>query len=105
MMGKPDSPVGMVDRADPAGQKRQGFLERGLLLLLLLVTGALVALGILYSRSPVEELMHPWAQEHPQLGSRHLGAVLTSAGVVVLLECGQVHADSGSSTRVPDPQE
>ncbi|KAM6172342.1 membrane metallo-endopeptidase-like 1 isoform 2-T2 [Erethizon dorsatum] len=50
-MGKPESPVGMVDRAGLAGQKRRGFLERGLLLLLLLATGALVALGVLYSQA------------------------------------------------------
>ncbi|XP_005404215.1 PREDICTED: membrane metallo-endopeptidase-like 1 isoform X2 [Chinchilla lanigera] len=49
-MRNSESPVGMVDRAGPAGQKRRGFLERGLLLLLLLVTGALVTLGVLYSR-------------------------------------------------------
>ncbi|XP_021099137.1 membrane metallo-endopeptidase-like 1 isoform X1 [Heterocephalus glaber] len=50
-MGKPESPAGMVDRAGWAVQRRRGFLERGLLLLLLLVTGALVALGVLYSRA------------------------------------------------------
>lgn len=47
-MGKPESPVGMVEIAGWSGQKR-GFLEGGLLLLLLLVTGALVALGLLYA--------------------------------------------------------
>ncbi|XP_045841007.1 membrane metallo-endopeptidase-like 1 [Meles meles] len=48
VMGKPESPVGMVEIASWSGQKR-GFLEGGLLLLLLLVTGALVALGLLYA--------------------------------------------------------
>nr|XP_033697094.1 membrane metallo-endopeptidase-like 1 [Tursiops truncatus] len=45
---KPESPVGMVEIAGCAGQKRRGFLEGGLLLLLL-VTGALAALGLLYA--------------------------------------------------------
>lgn len=48
-MRKPESPVGMVEIAGCAGQKRRGFLEGGLLLLLLLVTGALAALGLLYA--------------------------------------------------------
>lgn len=46
-MRKPESPVGMVEIAGRAGQEHRGFLEGGLLLLLLLVTGALVALGLL----------------------------------------------------------
>lgn len=46
-MRKPESPVGMVEIAGCAGQKRRGFLEGGLLLLL--VTGALAALGLLYA--------------------------------------------------------
>ncbi|XP_075801782.1 membrane metallo-endopeptidase-like 1 isoform X1 [Microtus pennsylvanicus] len=50
-MGKSESPVGMVERADRSGKKRRsGFLEGGLLLLLLLLLGTLVALGVLYSR-------------------------------------------------------
>nr|XP_054955045.1 membrane metallo-endopeptidase-like 1 isoform X8 [Pan paniscus] len=48
-MGKSEGPVGMVESAGRAGQKRPGFLEGGLLLLLLLVTAALVALGVLYA--------------------------------------------------------
>ncbi|XP_038190809.1 membrane metallo-endopeptidase-like 1 [Arvicola amphibius] len=49
-MGKSESPVGMVERADRSGKKRRsGFLEGGLLLLLLLLLGTLVALGVLYS--------------------------------------------------------
>ncbi|XP_047421099.1 membrane metallo-endopeptidase-like 1 [Sciurus carolinensis] len=48
-MGKSESPVGM-ERAGQSEQRRRGFLEWGLLLLLLLVTGALVVLGVLYSR-------------------------------------------------------
>ncbi|XP_047583983.1 membrane metallo-endopeptidase-like 1 isoform X3 [Lutra lutra] len=48
-MGKPESPVGVVEIAGCSGQKHRGFLEGGLLLLLLLVTGALVALGLLYA--------------------------------------------------------
>lgn len=51
LMGKSESPVGMVERADRSGKKRRsGFLEGGLLLLLLLLLGTLVALGVLYSR-------------------------------------------------------
>ncbi|XP_032157607.1 membrane metallo-endopeptidase-like 1 isoform X4 [Mustela erminea] len=49
VMGKPESPVGMVELAGWSGQKHRGFLEGGLLLLLLLATGALVALGLLYA--------------------------------------------------------
>ncbi|CAO2590223.1 Membrane metallo-endopeptidase-like 1 [Lemmus lemmus] len=50
-MGKSESPVGMVERADRSGKKRSsGFLEGGLLLLLLLLLGTVVALGVLYSR-------------------------------------------------------
>ncbi|XP_054299543.1 membrane metallo-endopeptidase-like 1 isoform X3 [Pongo pygmaeus] len=48
-MGKSEGPVGMVESSGCAGQKRPGFLEGGLLLLLLLVTAALVALGVLYA--------------------------------------------------------
>ncbi|XP_011384068.1 membrane metallo-endopeptidase-like 1, partial [Pteropus vampyrus] len=55
-MGKPERPVGMVEMARPAGQKRPGFLEGGLLFLLLLVTGALVALGFLYAHSRGRQL-------------------------------------------------
>lgn len=50
LMGKSESPVGMVERAEWSGKTRSAFLERGLLLLLLLLLGALVALGVLYSR-------------------------------------------------------
>ncbi|ELK10607.1 Membrane metallo-endopeptidase-like 1 [Pteropus alecto] len=46
----------MVEMARPAGQKRPGFLEGGLLFLLLLVTGALVALGFLYAHSRGRQL-------------------------------------------------
>ncbi|KAL1776596.1 membrane metallo-endopeptidase-like 1 isoform X1 [Sigmodon hispidus] len=49
-MGKSESPVGMMERADRSGKKRSGFLEGGLLLLVLLLLGALVALGVLYSK-------------------------------------------------------
>ncbi|XP_044890891.1 membrane metallo-endopeptidase-like 1 isoform X4 [Felis catus] len=48
-MGKPESPVGMVEIAGWSGQKRPGLLEGGLLLLLLLLSVALVALGLLYA--------------------------------------------------------
>ncbi|XP_044798820.1 membrane metallo-endopeptidase-like 1 isoform X4 [Bubalus bubalis] len=50
-MGKPESPLGMVEIAGRSGQKHRGFLEAGLLLLLLMVTGALVTLGLLYADS------------------------------------------------------
>ena len=59
-MGKPESPVGMVEIAGRSGQKHRGFLEAGLLLLLLLVTGALVTLGLLYADSRGE-----WGQQKP----------------------------------------
>ncbi|XP_003513567.1 membrane metallo-endopeptidase-like 1 [Cricetulus griseus] len=49
-MRKSESPLGMVEKADQPGKKLSGFLEGGLLLLLLLLMGALVALGVLYSR-------------------------------------------------------
>ncbi|KAB1268553.1 Membrane metallo-endopeptidase-like 1 [Camelus dromedarius] len=51
VMGKPESPVGTVELAGRSGPKHRGFLEWGLLLLLLLVTGALVTLGLLYANS------------------------------------------------------
>lgn len=51
VMGKPESPVGTVEIAGPSGQRRSGILEWVLLLLLLLVTGALVTLGLLYAHS------------------------------------------------------
>ncbi|XP_006871796.1 PREDICTED: membrane metallo-endopeptidase-like 1 [Chrysochloris asiatica] len=50
-MDKSESQMEMVEGASPAGQKGRGFLELGLLLLLLLVAGALVALGVLYANS------------------------------------------------------
>ncbi|ERE82716.1 membrane metallo-endopeptidase-like 1-like protein [Cricetulus griseus] len=50
-MRKSESPLGMVEKADQPGKKLSGFLEGGLLLLLLLLMGALVALGVLYSRA------------------------------------------------------
>lgn len=40
----------MVERADRSEKRHSGFLEGGLLLLLLLLLGTLVALGVLYSR-------------------------------------------------------
>ncbi|XP_004425563.1 PREDICTED: membrane metallo-endopeptidase-like 1 [Ceratotherium simum simum] len=55
-MGKPESPVGMAEIAGRSGQKHRRFLEGGLLLLLLLVTGALVALGFLYANSRGRQL-------------------------------------------------
>lgn len=51
MMGKPENPVGTVQIAGHSGQKHRGFLEGALLLLLILVTGALVTLGLLYAHS------------------------------------------------------
>lgn len=51
VMGKSESPVRMVEIAGRWGQMHRSFLEGGLLLLLLLVTGALVALGLLYANS------------------------------------------------------
>nr|XP_021522735.1 LOW QUALITY PROTEIN: membrane metallo-endopeptidase-like 1 [Aotus nancymaae] len=55
-MGKSESPVGMVESAGRAGQKRPGFPEWGLLLLL--VTAALVALGVLYADRRGKQLPH-----------------------------------------------
>lgn len=50
-MGKLEGSAGTVETAGRSRQKRPGFLEWGLLLLLVLVTGALVALGLLYAHS------------------------------------------------------
>ncbi|XP_062959646.1 membrane metallo-endopeptidase-like 1 [Cynocephalus volans] len=51
-MGKSESAAGMEERAGWSELKHRGFLEWGLLLLLLLlVTSALVALGVLYADS------------------------------------------------------
>ncbi|XP_006196655.2 membrane metallo-endopeptidase-like 1 isoform X2 [Vicugna pacos] len=55
-MGKPESPVGTVELAGRSGPKHRGFLEWGLFLLLLLVTGALVTLGLLYANSRGKQL-------------------------------------------------
>ncbi|PNJ47901.1 MMEL1 isoform 4 [Pongo abelii] len=57
-MGKSEGPVGTVESSGCAGQKRPGFLEGGLLLLLLLVTAALVALGVLYADRRGKQLPH-----------------------------------------------
>ncbi|XP_036918026.1 membrane metallo-endopeptidase-like 1 [Sturnira hondurensis] len=50
-MGQLEHPMGVVEMAGRSRQKRPGFLEGSLLLLLVLVTGALVALGLLYAQS------------------------------------------------------
>uniref|UniRef100_A0A8D1PJ60 Membrane metalloendopeptidase like 1 n=1 Tax=Sus scrofa TaxID=9823 RepID=A0A8D1PJ60_PIG len=55
-MGKPENPVGTVQIAGHSGQKHRGFLEGALLLLLILVTGALVTLGLLYAHSRGKQL-------------------------------------------------
>ncbi|XP_028747271.1 membrane metallo-endopeptidase-like 1 isoform X2 [Peromyscus leucopus] len=49
-MGKSESPVEMVERSDRSGKKPEGFLVWGLMLMLLLLLGALVALGVLFGR-------------------------------------------------------
>lgn len=54
-MGQLEHPMGMVETTSRSGQKRPSFLEGGLLLLLLLLTGALVALGLLYAHSRGEQ--------------------------------------------------
>ncbi|XP_008575569.1 PREDICTED: membrane metallo-endopeptidase-like 1, partial [Galeopterus variegatus] len=55
-MGKSESAAGMEERAGWSELKHRGFLEWGLLLLLLLlVTSALVALGVLYTDSRGEQ--------------------------------------------------
>ncbi|XP_020950866.1 membrane metallo-endopeptidase-like 1 [Sus scrofa] len=56
VMGKPENPVGTVQIAGHSGQKHRGFLEGALLLLLILVTGALVTLGLLYAHSRGKQL-------------------------------------------------
>ncbi|NP_001101467.2 membrane metallo-endopeptidase-like 1 [Rattus norvegicus] len=49
-MGKSESSVGMMERADNCGRRRLGFVECGLLVLLtLLLMGAIVTLGVFYS--------------------------------------------------------
>lgn len=55
VMGQLEHPMGMVETTSRSGQKRPSFLEGGLLLLLLLLTGALVALGLLYAHSRGEQ--------------------------------------------------
>ncbi|XP_053777819.1 membrane metallo-endopeptidase-like 1 [Desmodus rotundus] len=55
-MGQLEHPMGMVETTSRSGQKRPSFLEGGLLLLLLLLTGALVALGLLYAHSRGKQL-------------------------------------------------
>lgn len=50
LMGKSESPVEMVERSDRSGKKPEGFLVWGLMLMLLLLLGALVALGVLFGR-------------------------------------------------------
>ncbi|XP_016074709.1 PREDICTED: membrane metallo-endopeptidase-like 1 [Miniopterus natalensis] len=69
-MGKLEGSAGTVETAGRSRQKRPGFLEWGLLLLLVLVTGALVALGLLYA--------HSRAVEEPQKDQ-----ACTSAGCVI----------------------
>ena len=54
-MGQLEHPMGRVETTSRSGQKRPSFLEGGLLLLLLLLTGALVALGLLYGHSRGEQ--------------------------------------------------
>ncbi|XP_072587173.1 membrane metallo-endopeptidase-like 1 isoform X7 [Vulpes vulpes] len=71
-MGKPESPVGMVEIAGWPGQKHRGFLEGGLLLLLLLVTGALVALGLLYAANS-RAIQEP----------KEMGEICTTPGCVI----------------------
>ncbi|XP_072676094.1 membrane metallo-endopeptidase-like 1 isoform X9 [Canis lupus baileyi] len=71
-MGKPESPVGMMEIAGWPGQKHRGFLEGGLLLLLLLVTGALVALGLLYAANS-RAIQEP----------KEMGEICTTPGCVI----------------------
>ncbi|XP_036208730.1 membrane metallo-endopeptidase-like 1 [Myotis myotis] len=61
-MGKPERPAGPVETGGRSRQRRPSFLEWGLLLLLLLVTGALAALGLLYA--------HSGGKQRPLLTSR-----------------------------------
>ncbi|XP_055471109.1 membrane metallo-endopeptidase-like 1 isoform X2 [Psammomys obesus] len=91
-MGKSESPVGMVERAEWSGKKRSAFLERGLLLLLLLLLGALVALGVLYSRGKQLPLLSSWlrfSQEERTVVKRairespHRTGICTTPGCVV----------------------
>lgn len=50
LIGKSESPVGMVKRVDRSGKKHSDFVEKGLLLLLLLLLlGTIVTLGVFYS--------------------------------------------------------
>ncbi|XP_037002892.2 membrane metallo-endopeptidase-like 1 isoform X1 [Artibeus jamaicensis] len=55
-MGQLEHPVGVMEIAGRSRPKRPSFLEGSLLLLLLLVTGALVALGLLYAQSRGQQL-------------------------------------------------
>ncbi|KAM6216880.1 membrane metallo-endopeptidase-like 1 [Rhynchocyon petersi] len=56
-MGESDSRMDTVERDAPAGQKGCGFRLRVLLLLLLLVVGALIALGILYANNRGKQVL------------------------------------------------
>lgn len=50
LIGKSESPVGMVERAYQCRKKHSSFLEYGLLvLLILMLLGAIVTLGVFYS--------------------------------------------------------
>uniref|UniRef100_A0A8C5XB30 Membrane metalloendopeptidase like 1 n=1 Tax=Microcebus murinus TaxID=30608 RepID=A0A8C5XB30_MICMU len=82
-MGKPESAARM-DRAGPAGRGRPGFLEGALLLLLL--TGALGALGVLYTASrgkplpPLASRLH-FSKEEKTIVKRKARAALEAQDV------------------------
>lgn len=67
-MGKPESPAGAAETRGRSWRRRPGFLEWGLLLLLLLLTGALAALSLLYAHSGGEwgAVPQPPPPRHPQ---------------------------------------
>lgn len=63
-MGKSESSVGMMERADNCGRRRLGCVECGLLVLLtLLLMGAIVTLGVFYS---IGEQGHPAPLPFPE---------------------------------------
>lgn len=69
-LGQLEHPMGTVEVASRSGPKRPSFLEGSLLLLLLLATGALVALGLLYAHSRGEYGHPPVPPHFPLKGVR-----------------------------------
>ncbi|XP_048639734.1 membrane metallo-endopeptidase-like 1 isoform X5 [Marmota marmota marmota] len=102
LMGKSESPVGM-ERASPPVQTRRGFLEWALLLL---VTAALVVLGILYSRGkqlpPFTSRLY-FSQEETTTVKRKPRAIKESSPSEVCTTSGCVMAAAARILQNMDP--